>query len=74
MKTVSKLCQIYLSQCQNFSDVPDQLMEFLREKLSKEDYLNAEEILTEALIRTREEAFCSGCTYLPNLMKELLEG
>ena len=73
MKTASKLYQIYLSQCQMPSGVSNQLMEFLKERLSEEDYLNAEEILHDALIQTEEEAFCSGCSYLPNLIKELMK-
>ena len=73
MKAENKLYQIYLSQCENASDAPDKLMEFLQERLSEEDYLDAEEIVTEALIQMEEAAFCLGCTYLPNLIKGLLE-
>lgn len=73
MKAASELYQIYLSKCQISGNAPIRIMEFLRERLSEEDYLNAEEILTDTLVRTGEEAFCLGCAYLPNLLKELWE-
>lgn len=73
METAKKLYQIYISQCNATSVAPDRLMGFLKERLTLEDYLNAEELLSDTLIQAEEAAFCTGCTYLPKLIKGLFE-
>lgn len=73
MKAASKLYQDYLSQGKTVSTASDRLLGFLRKKLSFEDYMDAEEIVSEAILQTEEEAFCLGCTYLPNLIRDLMK-
>lgn len=68
-----EIFQIYFTLLQKNGKIPSEPFEYLKKKLSEEDYLDAEEIINEAFAVVQENAFYEGCAVLPNLIRELME-
>lgn len=61
-------CREILTGGDNMED----LKNFLKQKLSADDYFTAEELLNALLTETEEKGFSAGCKYISGLNQELL--
>jgi DNA topoisomerase IA len=60
-----------IKEYQTGGKLMEELRNFLKQKLSAEDYFTAEEMLNAIVAQTEEKGFTEGCKYIADLGNEL---